>query len=75
MGIKIDYELLSDLAREKDHIRWLSRKIIMRNAYIHGEYIISSYTFAWPDFVIRIDEYLPRLKQKERDIILNNILR
>lgn len=38
-------------------------------------FIVTSYkNIAWPDFVLSLDEYLPRLKQKEREIRLNNIL-
>ncbi len=76
--VKIDYQLLVQLCKEKES--W-TEEIILRNAFIfipgvpYENYIIASYkNIAWPDFVLSLDEYLPRLKQKERETKLNNIL-
>jgi hypothetical protein len=82
MDIKIDYELLVQLCKEKEE--W-GRKIILHKAYIYDDvlnpgdsYIISSYkNIAWPDFVLSLDVYLPRLREKiakEREIKLNKLI-
>ena len=70
--MKIDYELLVQLCKEKED--W-DRKIILHKAYIYDSYIISPYkNIDWPDFVLPLDVYLPRLREKERESKLNELL-
>lgn len=73
--MKIDYELLVQLCKEKEG--W-DRKIILHKAYIYEDFIISSYkNIDWPDFVLPLDVYLPRLREKitkERESKLNELL-
>jgi len=72
MDIKIDYELLIQLCKEKEE--W-DRKIILHKAYIYDSYIISTYkNIDWSDFVLSLDVYLPRLISKEREIKLNKLV-
>ena len=76
MDVKIDYELLVQLCKEKDFVFGVGNKeIILHNAFIHEDFIISSYkNISWPNFVLPLDVYLPRLKQKERESKLNKLL-
>ena len=73
--MKIDYELLVQLCKEKEG--W-DRKIILHKAYIYEDFIISSYkNISWPNFVLPLDVYLPRLREKitkERESKLNELL-
>jgi hypothetical protein len=83
--IKIDYDLLGQLAKEDDNQPTYS-KFILDDAYIfrsgeqwdsssEGDFIIASYkNISWPDINIPLNKYLIRLKQKERDIKLNQLL-
>jgi len=52
----------------------------LSDAFIHNSFIISSYEkpswlieFGWPNLVVTLDEYLMKLKQKERNNKLNNL--
>lgn len=75
---KIDYELLAQLCKEedsplKDDLG--GDDIILHGAFIYESFIISSYrNISWPDFVLSLDVYLSRLKQKERESKLNELL-
>ena len=77
MDVKIDYELLVQLCKEKDFVfgSECNKEIILHNAFVYEDFIISSYkNISWPNFVLPLDVYLPRLKQKERESKLNKLL-
>jgi len=78
MDVKIDYELLVQLCKEKNRVfgsNISDEEIILHEAFIHEDFIISSYkNISWPNFVLPLDVYLPRLKQKERESKLNKLL-
>jgi hypothetical protein len=81
MDIKIDYELLVQLCKEKDFVfgSGCNKEIILHDAFVYEDFIISSYkNISWPNFVLPLDVYLPRLREKitkEREIKLNKLLR
>jgi hypothetical protein len=79
MDVKIDYELLVQLCKEKNRVfgsNISDEEIILHEAFIHEDFIISSYkNISWPNFVLPLDVYLPRLKQKERESKLNKLLK
>ena len=79
MDVKIDYELLVQLCKEKNRVFGSDESIILHKAYIYDSYIISSYkNISWPDFVLPLDVYLPRLREKitkERESKLNKLLK
>ena len=78
MDVKIDYELLVQLCKEKNRVFGSNESIILHDAFIHEDFIISSYkNISWPSFVLPLDVYLPRLREKiakEREIKLNKLL-
>jgi hypothetical protein len=78
MGVKIDYELLVQLCKEKNRVVGSNESIILHDAFIHEDFIISSYkNISWPNFVLPLDVYLPRLREKiakERESKLNKLL-
>ena len=78
MDVKIDYELLVQLCKEKNRVFGSDENIILHDAFIHEDFIISSYkNISWPNFVLPLDVYLPRLREKitkEREIKLNKLL-
>ncbi len=77
MDIKIDYELLVQLCKEKDFVfgSECNKEIILHDAFVYEDFIISSYkNISWPNFVLPLDVYLPRLKQKERESKLNKLI-
>lgn len=77
MDIKIDYELLVQLCKEKDFVfgSGCNKEIILHDAFVYEDFIISSYkNISWPNFVLPLDVYLPRLKQKERESKLNKLI-
>ena len=78
MGVKIDYELLVQLCKEKKRVFGSNESIILQDAFIHEDFIISSYkNISWPNFVLPLDVYLPRLREKiakERESKLNKLL-
>lgn len=78
MDIKIDYELLVQICKEKNRVFGSDRNIILHGAFIYEDFIISSYkNISWPNFVLPLDVYLPRLREKitkEREIKLNKLL-
>ena len=77
MDIKIDYELLVQLCKEKDFVfgSECNKEIILHDAFVYEDFIISSYkNISWPNFVLSLDVYLPRLKQKERESKLNKLI-
>jgi hypothetical protein len=82
MDIKIDYELLVQLCKEKNRVfgsNISDESIILHDAFIHEDFIISSYkNISWPNFVLPLDVYLPRLREKitkERESKLNKLLK
>ena len=78
MDIKIDYELLVQLCKEKDFVfgSGCNKEIILHNAFVYEDFIISSYkNISWPNFVLPLNVYLPRLKQKERESKLNKLFK
>jgi hypothetical protein len=79
MDVKIDYELLVQLCKEKNRVFGSDESIILHEAFIHEDFIISSYkNISWPNFVLPLDVYLPRLREKitkEREIKLNKLLK
>lgn len=78
MDIKIDYELLVQLCKEKDFVfgSGCNKEIILHNAFIYEDFIISSYkNISWPNFVLPLNVYLPRLKQKELESKLNKLFK
>jgi hypothetical protein len=86
MDVKIDYELLVQICKEKNrvfyphrHITGSDENIILHDAFIHEDFIISSYkNISWPNFVLPLDVYLPRLREKitkERESKLNKLLK
>lgn len=78
MNIKIDYELLVQLCKEENRVFGSDENIILHDAFIHEDFIISSYkNISWPNFVLSLDVYLPRLREKitkERESKLNKLL-
>jgi hypothetical protein len=78
MDVKIDYELLVQICKEKNRVFGSDRNIILHDAFIHEDFIISSYkNISWPNFVLPLDVYLPRLREKiakERESKLNKLL-
>ena len=78
MNIKIDYELLVQLCKEENRVFGSDENIILNDAFIYEDFIISSYkNISWPNFVLSLDVYLPRLREKitkEREIKLNKLL-
>jgi hypothetical protein len=79
MDVKIDYELLVQLCKEKNRVFGSDENIILHDAFIHEDFIISSYkNISWPNFVLPLDVYLPRLREKiskERESKLNKLLK
>lgn len=78
MDVKIDYELLVQLCKEKNRVFGSDENIILHDAFVYEDFIISSYkNISWPNFVLPLDVYLPRLREKitkEREIKLNKLL-
>jgi hypothetical protein len=78
MDIKVDYELLVQICKEKNRVFGSDENIILHDAFIHEDFIISSYkNISWPSFVLPLDVYLPRLREKiakERESKLNKLL-
>jgi hypothetical protein len=78
MDVKIDYELLVQLCKEKNRVFGSDENIILHDAFVYEDFIISSYkNISWPNFVLPLDVYLPRLREKiakERESKLNKLL-
>jgi hypothetical protein len=74
--MNFDHGLLKDLICEKNPST-TRKNIIFENVYgPYNGYIMAPYrTLIWSNnFSVSIDEYESRLKQKEREIKLNNLV-
>lgn len=71
---KFDTEILKDLICEKDS-SVKRENIIFENVYNYNGFIMAPYReLIWSkNFSVKVDEYELRIKQKERDIKLNNL--
>lgn len=75
MEKKFDTEILKDLICESDS-SVKRENIIFENVWFNNDFIISPYReLIWSNnFSTKMDVYLDRVKQKERNEKINNIL-